>query len=1063
MIDPLKVLIVEDLIADAELLARELQAAGIDLDWQCVQTEQDFLDRLRPAPDVILANYSQSQINVLQALHLLRERNRDIPLIVVANTATEVEIVECMRHGASDFVIKERMNRLGPAVTQALKRKEKHTDKVVNSGGLYYEQLAETAHDIIIAHDMDGHVIYANRAAAELGGYEPEEVLTLHITDFVPQEYLNDVWRRSNQRSAGNDQRFLYEVNVTDKTGRTVPLEANSSLLVDSGEPSGVLIVARDITARKQMEQTLRDELYRNEQILQSILDGYLLIDMQGQLIDVNSAYCKLVGYSRDELLQMTIFDIEAVRSPEDVRKVLVTLVEQGSARSTTKHQHRDGGLVELDVRGVVMQANGQNLIAVFVQDISERRHAEAALKEGEERFRAFMDHNPALAYILDEQGCFIYGNNAWAAQFGQPVESLLGKTAHELYSQEDARMFEGIDLLDRLKDKPVRNIVSVTGIDGLPRWWLSIKFPLEDRFGNRLLGGFALDISEQKQAELALHQHSKRLEILHDVDRAILLQQAPECVACTALRDIRPLVAYDLSVISVFELEVDRASFLVCLDPDDSGMMISAHVPLAEFEDLIQLLSTNGIILIDDVQDAAYDFFPLEDFKATGGRSFMFLPLLNKDELIGFMCLVSNDPGAFEPDHLDIAQEVASQVSIAIEQERLRQQIARYTTGLEQLVVERTADLQKSEERFRRLAQNAQDIIYRYRLLPDPAYEYVSPAATLISGYTPEEHYADPDLMTTLVHPDDRELLRQVSSGLPREKPLALRWLRKDGVEIWTEQHIIPVHDDAGNLIAIEGIVRDITRRKQHEDILRQALAREMDVSNLKSRFVSMAAHDLRNPLAVIQTTCSLLTKYEDRFTPEQKETKYDRIQAAIDAMVDLLDDILIIGRVEQGKLQFNPQALNLSEFCYKIVSDLRLSTDAGHNLVFSCADACNNVYMDPKLVRQIVDNLLSNAIKYTPANSRITIDIRCENEEAVFVIQDTGIGIPAADQRRLFEAFQRGANVGQIPGTGLGLAIVKQSVELHGGTITFDSQEGMGTTFTVVLPTVSLDDMIN
>ncbi len=126
---------------------------------------------------------------------------------------------------------------------------------------------------------------------------------------------------------------------------------------------------------------------------------------------------------------------------------------------------------------------------------------------------------------------------------------------------------------------------------------------------------------------------------------------------------------------------------------------------------------------------------------------------------------------------------------------------------------------VRESEARFRRLAENAQDIVYRYRLVPAPGFEYVSPAATTIIGYTPEEHYADPYLGVKIIHPDDRSLLEAAFRGeRPPDTPLTLRWIRKDGTMIWTEQRNVPFYDQAGNLIAIEGIARDITRRKQAE-----------------------------------------------------------------------------------------------------------------------------------------------------------------------------------------------------------------------------------------------------
>jgi signal transduction histidine kinase len=232
--------------------------------------------------------------------------------------------------------------------------------------------------------------------------------------------------------------------------------------------------------------------------------------------------------------------------------------------------------------------------------------------------------------------------------------------------------------------------------------------------------------------------------------------------------------------------------------------------------------------------------------------------------------------------------------------------------------------------------------------------------------------------------------------------------------------------------------------------------LNREIELSELKSRFVSMAAHDLRNPLAVIQSAISLLHQYSDQLTLEQKQARYDRIQTSIKVMVDMLDDILTIGQAEAGKLKFDPAPLDLIAFCQNITEEMRQITGSIRQIGFSSQGNCGMVYMDARLLWHIFDNLLSNAFKYSPEESAVKFTVDCEQDQIIFRIQDEGIGIPQADQARLFEAFHRASNVKQVPGTGLGLTIVKLFVELHGGTLSFDSAEGQGAEFTVTLPLI-------
>ncbi|MFZ5918268.1 MAG: PAS domain S-box protein [Chloroflexota bacterium] len=190
--------------------------------------------------------------------------------------------------------------------------------------------------------------------------------------------------------------------------------------------------------------------------------------------------------------------------------------------------------------------------------------------------------------------------------------------------------------------------------------------------------------------------------------------------------------------------------------------------------------------------------------------RAALFVPVMHKDDLLGVANFFSTKPGHFGPDDARNVMILANNVGIAVENARL---------------VER---LSQSEARYRRLAENAPDLIYRYRLSPTPGFEYVSPAATAITGYTPEEHYADPELGLKLVHPDDQPLLEAYFQGEGVfGEPLTLRWVRKDGAIIWTEQRNVPIYDEAGNLAALEGIARDVTGRKQAEEALQESRER--------------------------------------------------------------------------------------------------------------------------------------------------------------------------------------------------------------------------------------------
>jgi two-component system, sensor histidine kinase and response regulator len=241
---------------------------------------------------------------------------------------------------------------------------------------------------------------------------------------------------------------------------------------------------------------------------------------------------------------------------------------------------------------------------------------------------------------------------------------------------------------------------------------------------------------------------------------------------------------------------------------------------------------------------------------------------------------------------------------------------------------------------------------------------------------------------------------------------------------------------------------LRDLQKQMQ------QALVREMQLNEMRARFLAMASHDLRNPLAVIQSATDTLSHYSDRLSEDKKQARFDQIRKSIKQMLELLDDVLTIAKTEAGALEFNPEPIDLTTFCTELVNDFQASLGSEHHFAVSVNGACSGAIMDPKLLRHILSNLLSNAIKYSPEGRTVTFELTCSDHETVFRIQDEGIGIPEAAQKRLFEAFHRADNVDTVPGTGLGLAIVKQSVELHGGTIAFKSKKEVGTTFIVTIP---------
>ena len=246
--------------------------------------------------------------------------------------------------------------------------------------------------------------------------------------------------------------------------------------------------------------------------------------------------------------------------------------------------------------------------------------------------------------------------------------------------------------------------------------------------------------------------------------------------------------------------------------------------------------------------------------------------------------------------------------------------------------------------------------------------------------------------------------------------------------------------------------IGRDITIRKQAEAEIRQALEKERELTQLKSRFISMASHEFRNPLSSILISADALANSKDNISSADFDFYVTFIKNAALNMNSLLEDILLISKHEAGKQSFNPKKLNLVEFAQQIIQEISLSfPDRKINLIID--GDLSQVSGDDKLLWHILTNVLSNALKYSPSETTVDLSLSKEDDKVVVKIRDRGMGISPEAQKHIFESFYRGNNVKDLPGTGLGLAIVKRAIDLHQGQIIITSRPNLGTTVKIIL----------
>jgi len=277
---------------------------------------------------------------------------------------------------------------------------------------------------------------------------------------------------------------------------------------------------------------------------------------------------------------------------------------------------------------------------------------------------------------------------------------------------------------------------------------------------------------------------------------------------------------------------------------------------------------------------------------------------------------------------------------------------------------------------------------------------------------------------------------------------------VRRDGETIDVDDSCAPIIGTNGLVAGVVMVFRDISEQRRHEEQVDETLKREQEINRLKTSFISMVSHEFRTPLTSIFSSTELLGSFDGKANPERQEKHLQRIYASIRRLEQMLDDVLLIGRVESGKLQFQPESMNLELVMKDIVEAIQAGIGRHHQINVSFDHVAEPVFMDAKLIKLIFTNLLSNAVKYSFPHHPVEMSVVIVNAGVEVQVSDQGIGIPAEDLPKLFRTFERASNVGNIHGTGLGLSIVKTCVDLHGGAITVESVLDQGTQIKVWLP---------
>lgn len=916
-------------------------------------------------------------------------------------------------------------------------------------------------------------LIFANRAYLHMSGYHSLEEMR-----HVPRERLYahpDTRVRLLELLARNGMFRNEEIEYIRRDGKHWWGLTNSIAVRD--ELTGKVLYhvgsVADITEQKQaadeirklnasLEQRITErtaELTASEARLRTIVDhapeAIVVFDGNtGRFLGGNKHALNLYGVTEEQLTRLGPWDVSPELQPDGRPSALAARdwIAQALAGRTPVfewlHRHSSGRIVPTEVRLVRLPAEGKNLLRASIIDNTEHKRIEESLRRRGEQVQKHRD--VLLRLARSDKSDFDKALRAITSQAAQTMG--IARVSYWSLQENDSALV--CDLLYLQPSGTVDENFKGTRIsaEGSPAYFaaLAAKRPItaSDAF------------THPATSELA-EGYLKPLGITSLLDVPVWVRG--EVVGVICHEHIGPAREWSAE-------EIDFASSLaamVSLALEESHRARSEAL-LRESEERFKALfalsplgmaraSWDGRFLQVNESFARIIGYRPEEVLAL---SYWDVTPREFEELEKGILVTLERTGRFGPVEKEYIHRKGHRVPIVINGMLLKTPNGTNEIwGIVEDITQRKkaeAALRESEEKFRALFEaSSQGVV----LHDEQQYLEVNPALAQMLGYdAPSELIGlNPGITSPPTQPDGQntaELAQKYIQECLAKGQVRFDWVarRKNGEEIPVEVFLTRVQL-AGKQV-IQAAVNDITQRKQAEAELLKSLAREKELGQLKSNFVSMVSHEFRTPLGVIMSSAEILENYLDQLDPDDRREQLLSIRKNTRRMADLMEEVLLLGMVEAGKLDFRPAALDFGAFCRRLVDELQSATSNKCSVQIAAAEETQAAFADERLLQHVFTNLLSNAVKYSPAGSTVHLDVERDGDYAICRVRDHGVGIPEADLERLFSAFYRGRNVGQAPGTGLGLTIVKRCVELHRGKIKVESAVGQGTTVTVKLP---------
>lgn len=862
----------------------------------------------------------------------------------------------------------------------------KQTEEALRREAFIFENL----NDAVMITDLEGYIQSWNKAAEKVFGYSHEEV----VDNFIKMLFRQPEFTKNFGKIRKKIQRTLLwsgEAAIVRKDGSEGIAETSVFPFRDSsGEHIAFVVILKDITARKQAERAMkeRDLMYRA--LIESSADAvYVLKDKK--LLLVNSAWCQLFGYSREEALSDE-FDIMTIVAPESRKFILdkfnrSPLRKPDSSFYELKAATKDNRVIDLEVKVNKIFWNNEEVYQGIYRDITEKKKAELALKESEEKFRKLVEKSLVGVYIIQED-VFRYVNPRLADIFGYSVEELIDKKGPSDLTHPDDRKTVSSNVDARLSGKIESIAYSFRGVkkDGSQIF--------VDVFGTRsFLGGkpsvigTLLDTTESKKAGEALRESEEKYRTI--------IETATDAI-----------VIVDIGNRTIVDVN-KQAEKLTGRSREE--LIGKSHLILHPLE-------------YSDKYSSAFSEIILNSQKTSHNE----VLVQHKD---GYLIPVEISPGKSTIGGKTVIQGIFRDLR---ERKKVEEEIRKLSRAVEQspsaIVITNTAgEIEYVNPHFSKVTGYSQEEV----LGQNPRI--------LKSGKTSDLEYKD--------------MWETISKGKEWRGEFHNR--KKNGELYWEQASISPIRDEKGNITHFIAIKEDITGKKKMQEELLIAKEKAEESDRMKSEFLSQMSHEIRTPLNVILSYNSFLQEELSGKISEDIRLSFNSIDSAGKRLLRTIEMILNLAAIQKGNVDLAFEPINLGNIIVRISREFEFQArEKKLYLKLHMPAEKVFIKGDDYLVSEIFQNLLNNALKYTKSGG-IEVNTAILDDKRIRVdISDTGIGISEKYLPRLFLPFtqEETGYTRKFEGNGLGLALVKSYLDLLNAEINVTSEKEKGTTFSII-----------